>query len=74
MSKVNKNSPESEALMVFQNGCQKFHSEAEVSKFASMLAVLSIKLINGMHGAQFKKEFLEGAIADKETIVIKRIQ
>lgn len=67
-------SPEAAALKAFRDGCQKFHSEAEVSKFASMLAVLSIKLINGIHGAQFKKEFLEGAMADKETIVIKRIQ
>ena len=67
-------SPEAAALEAFRDGCQKLHSEAEVSKFASMLAVLSIKLINGIHGAQFKKEFLEGAMADKDTIVIKRTQ
>ena len=67
-------SPDDVALMAFKAGAQRTHSEEQLSRYAQMLVTLSVKLIHGLEGQKFKKDFLQAAIADKEKMTVQKVQ
>lgn len=62
------------ALITFQSGAQRLPSEEEISTYAQMMATISIKLIHGLEGRKFKKDFLKAAIADNEKMTAHKVQ
>ena len=62
------------AMEIFNKGAQQMNSEEEVSEYCQMLCCMAIKVIHGIHGQKFKKDFLRGAIKDDEKITIARVQ
>lgn len=56
------------AFKAFNAGIQNCQSDDELAGFVRMICTLSAKVIHGMDGKQFKKDFLRGAISDNEKI------
>ena len=60
----------SELLM---EGLQEQASKAEVEGYITQLAVISIKILAGMKGQEFKRDFLGAAIDDEEAIAVMSV-
>ncbi|MDX2349768.1 MAG: hypothetical protein QNK32_05210 [Porticoccus sp.] len=56
------------AGQTFGSAVHDCKNQDELAGFVQMLAIISIKTIHGMDGDQFKKDFLAGAMNDKEMI------
>lgn len=57
------------ALEVFKLGADRCKTEDDLADYVQMLCIISAKVINGIKGKQFQKEFLTGAILDDEKIL-----
>lgn len=62
------------ALNAFETLMNECESESEISDISSFLATVCIKTVHGIEGQQFKADFLNAAIADKEMIKPVRVQ
>lgn len=75
---VSKKSEEvaKKSMELFQLCCQNFTDEKELSAFAGAFAALGIAMLRGIEGHEFVNGFLEGAINEKNPLVIspKKLQ
>lgn len=51
---------------------QGFSNEQDVSAFCQMTLIICSKIIHGIEGEEFKKEFLTAAMGDPEKITIHK--
>ncbi len=56
------------AMDAFYGGLQQCTTLEECSHYCQTLCALTAKTIGGIEGNEIKRGFLEGAIADEETI------
>jgi len=56
----------------FDDAIQECNCEEEISGLCQMLAILSVKLLRGIEGEEFKKDFLKAAMSDKGKITLHK--
>lgn len=60
------------ALEIFGRSIQTLGSEQEISEFAQTMATISIKVIHGIEGREFKEGLLSAAREDQGMIRVIR--
>jgi hypothetical protein len=60
------------AMEKYEEGVQSCASELEISEFSQMILTLAAKMIHGIEGKSFKKDFMRAAIKDDEKITLKK--
>ena len=61
------------AIRSFASRVQKMKSREEIEGYATKMAVIAIKLIGGLKGDQYKRDFLTAALQDPDVITLKEL-